>query len=116
MNGAADAMHTLSRNVTADRAKANRSSVYRARDGVIGGVSLRTLTEQHHPRTRKRPARVKELMRNDTAAHVAPIRLWQCLCGASDLPKSDYQHVITCAECEALATEIGDARSAEASQ
>jgi len=48
-------------------------------------------------------------MRNDTAAHVAPIRLWQCLCGASDLPKSDYQHVITCAECEALATEIGDA-------
>jgi len=55
-------------------------------------------------------------MRNDTAAHVAPIRLWQCLCGASDLPKSDYQHVITCAECEALATEIGDARSAEASQ
>jgi len=48
-------------------------------------------------------------MRKDTVAHVAPIRLWQCLCGGCDLPKSDYQHVITCAECEALATEIGDA-------
>jgi len=48
-------------------------------------------------------------MRNDTAAHVAPIRLWQCLCGGSDLPKSDYQHVINCSECETLATEIGDA-------
>ena len=48
-------------------------------------------------------------MRDAIGAHVAPIRLWQCLCGGSDLPKNDYQHVITCAECEALATEIGDA-------
>jgi hypothetical protein len=48
-------------------------------------------------------------MGNDTATHVEPIRLWQCLCGGSDLPKHDYQHVINCEECETLATEIGDA-------
>jgi hypothetical protein len=48
-------------------------------------------------------------MRDEMTTHVSPILLWQCACGGADLQKSDYQHVIACAACEALAIEIGDA-------
>ncbi len=53
--------------------------------------------------------RTTELVKDDPAHHVQPLVLWQCACGARDLPKRDYQHIIDCAGCETLATEIGEA-------
>ena len=48
-------------------------------------------------------------MRNDTTPHVEPLVLWQSACGGRDLSKRDYQHLIACTDCEALADEITDA-------
>ena len=48
-------------------------------------------------------------MRTETAEHVPAIRLWQMLCGGKELPKVEYQHIVECAACEDLATQIGDA-------
>ena len=49
-------------------------------------------------------------MRDETTTvHVAPIRLWQALCGGVQLPQIQYQHVIQCVACERLASQIGDA-------
>jgi len=48
-------------------------------------------------------------MRSETIGHVPAIRLWQALCGAAELPSRQYQHIIQCAACETLATQIGDA-------
>ena len=48
-------------------------------------------------------------MQSDMVGHVPAIRLWQALCGAAELPKRQYQHIIHCVECETLATQIGDA-------
>jgi hypothetical protein len=48
-------------------------------------------------------------MREEAALHVPPIRLWQSLCGGTELATSDYEHVIHCFECEQLAMAIGDA-------
>jgi hypothetical protein len=48
-------------------------------------------------------------MRSNAQVHVPPILLWQSLCGGSDLPQRDYQHIITCLECEMLARQINDA-------
>ena len=45
----------------------------------------------------------------ETAGHVPAIRLWQMLCGGTELPKGQYQHIIHCVACETLATQIGDA-------
>lgn len=48
-------------------------------------------------------------MREEIALHVPPIRLWQSLCGGTELATRDYEHVIHCLECEQLAMAIGDA-------
>lgn len=48
-------------------------------------------------------------MRTGTIEHVPAIRLWQMLCGGKELPKGEYQHIVECAACETLATQIGDA-------
>ncbi len=48
-------------------------------------------------------------MQSETIGHVPAIRLWQALCGGAELPRGQYQHVIHCLQCEALATQIGDA-------
>ena len=48
-------------------------------------------------------------MRSEILVHVPAIRLWQALCGGAELPKCEYQHIIHCVACEALATQIGDA-------
>jgi hypothetical protein len=48
-------------------------------------------------------------MQNQPTAHVEPLRFWQCACGHRDLSKSDYEHIISCAECETLARQIGEA-------
>jgi hypothetical protein len=45
----------------------------------------------------------------DPAHHVPPLLLWQCACGGRDLPEREHDHLIACAGCETLATEIGDA-------
>jgi hypothetical protein len=47
-------------------------------------------------------------MREETL-HVAPAKLWQCVCGGLDLALSDYEHVIGCPACERLITEIAEA-------
>jgi hypothetical protein len=52
---------------------------------------------------------VKQFMRSETLIHVSAIRLWQALCGGTELPKGEYQHIIECVACETLATQIGDA-------
>ena len=52
---------------------------------------------------------VKQFMRSETLLHVPAIRLWQALCGGTELPKGEYQHIINCVACETLATQIGDA-------
>jgi hypothetical protein len=56
-----------------------------------------------------RSAESNEFMRSETTEHVPPLRLWQALCGAAELPTRQYQHVIHCTACETLATQIGDA-------
>src|SRR3954467_3695050 len=48
-------------------------------------------------------------MRSETIEHVPAIRLWQALCGGTELPKGQYQHITECVACETLATQIGDA-------
>jgi hypothetical protein len=48
-------------------------------------------------------------MQNQPAVHVEPLSFWQCACGHRDLSKRDYEHIISCAECETLAREISDA-------
>ena len=48
-------------------------------------------------------------MRATAPTHVSPIVLWQCLCGGTDLPKADHQHIIDCIQCETLAEEIAEA-------
>jgi|SRR3989442_14577587 len=58
---------------------------------------------------RKAANGVKQFMRSETLIHVPAIRLWQALCGGTELPKGEYQHIIHCTACETLATQIGDA-------
>ena len=48
-------------------------------------------------------------MREESTIHVPPAKLWQCVCGALELPLSDYEHVIGCPACEQLITEIAEA-------
>jgi len=48
-------------------------------------------------------------MQSDTIRHVPAIKLWQALCGGTELPTRQYQHIIHCIACETLATQIGDA-------
>ena len=48
-------------------------------------------------------------MHIEAAPHVSPIRLWQSLCSGIQLARTDYEHVIHCAECERFATEMGNA-------
>ena len=48
-------------------------------------------------------------MRELTTLHVEPSKLWQCACGAGELPLRDYEHVIGCPACEKLITEIAEA-------
>jgi hypothetical protein len=48
-------------------------------------------------------------MRSEMIGHIPAIRLWQALCGGTELPKNQYQHIAECLACEALATQIGDA-------
>ena len=55
-------------------------------------------------------------MRPETTLHVPPGKLWQCVCGALELPQSDYEHVIACPDCEKLITEIAEALDDIASQ
>jgi hypothetical protein len=47
-------------------------------------------------------------MRKVTTTHIEPIVFWQCACGALDLSKRDYLHLIACTDCETLADEITD--------
>jgi len=44
-----------------------------------------------------------------TIEHVSPMLLWQCLCGGSELPFADHEHVILCEQCENLADQIAGA-------
>jgi len=48
-------------------------------------------------------------MQKQPTAHVDPQRFWKCACGHRDLSRRDYEHITSCAECETLAREIGDA-------
>jgi len=48
-------------------------------------------------------------MTEETTLHVPPSKLWQCVCGALELPLRDYEHVIGCPGCEKLITEIAEA-------
>lgn len=48
-------------------------------------------------------------MREEQNIHVPPGKLWQSVCGAVELPLSDYEHVIGCPACEKLITEIAEA-------
>ena len=48
-------------------------------------------------------------MGNHPTAHVAPLRFWQCASGYRDLSTRDYDHIISCTECEMLARQIDDA-------
>ena len=72
------------------------------------GICLIVCSARDGP-NRKSICSVKACMRSDAQVHVPPILLWQSLCGGGDLPKRDYQHIITCLECETLAKEINDA-------
>jgi hypothetical protein len=58
---------------------------------------------------RKAANGVQKPMRNEILEHVSPMRLWQALCGGTELPTGQYQHIIHCIACETLATQIGDA-------
>jgi len=55
-------------------------------------------------------------MREETNLHVPPAKLWQCVCGGTELPLKDYEHVIGCPGCERLITEIAEALDEIASQ
>ena len=55
-------------------------------------------------------------MRPEPTLHVPPGKLWQSVCGALELPQSDYEHVIGCPACEKLITEIAEALDDIASQ
>jgi hypothetical protein len=48
-------------------------------------------------------------MQKHSTGHVEPLRIWQCASGHSGLSKRDYQHIMSCAECETLGREIDDA-------
>jgi hypothetical protein len=49
------------------------------------------------------------MMRNEATTHVDPIVFWQRACGGPLLSDRDYQHVIACTDCEALAEGIKNA-------
>ena len=45
-------------------------------------------------------------MQTDALVHVPAEKLWQCVCGAIELPNRDYEHVAVCPACERLIMEI----------
>ena len=75
-----------------------------------GGLGLATALKPYCP------IAVKDNMREEQSLHVPPGKLWQSVCGAVELPLSDYEHVIGCPACEKLITEIAEALDDIASQ
>jgi hypothetical protein len=51
---------------------------------------------------RKAANGVKQFMRSEMLIHVPAIRLWQALCGGTELPKVNIS-IIHCTACETLA-------------
>jgi hypothetical protein len=49
------------------------------------------------------------MMQNNPVAHVEPLTFWQCARGGPDLSNRDYQHVISCPECQMFGEAISDA-------